>query len=283
MRRIFGRVVDMLNHPFDFLDSPKRRLVFIALTCLFAVFFINVYHPFNINRWYSDFGLPLFIVLSSYGLIGFIVLFFSQMVAREMLQFKMKRIGRFLLWSMGEIFLLALVFTMVFGNLRPDFRHLLKEFFVSLRYTALVVVIPYSISLILNNFSKNRQRFLELSKTAENGMARIHDESGELKISVEPSRLLFIRSADNYAEIYLLKQGAVKKELVRSSLKRLEGQLLHHGILRCHRSFMVNKNRIILSQKTSSGFQLGIEGYDHELIPVSDSYKDIIGKIINPL
>lgn len=61
--------LSILNQDYSLLDSKKDRYLFIAICFAFGVLFINVFVPFNINRWGPHSGIIEFLRLSSYGVI----------------------------------------------------------------------------------------------------------------------------------------------------------------------------------------------------------------------
>ena len=64
-------------------------------------------------------------------------------------------------------------------------------------------------------------------------------------------------------------------------MKALEGTLMQHGLIRCHRSYFVNPSYIKIVHRNNAGLivaELNQEGY--ESIPISQKYQDQIAKIV---
>lgn len=92
--------------------------------------------------------------------------------------------------------------------------------------------------------------------------------------------LLFVRSADNYIEVYFLEDGKVKMQMVRSSLRNAELATKEYDfIAKCHRTFIVNINHIKEVQGSSQGLKLTFEGVDFPVL-VSQNYIRNIEKLI---
>jgi DNA-binding LytR/AlgR family response regulator len=106
----------------------------------------------------------------------------------------------------------------------------------------------------------------------------IKDENEIVKLILKTEDLLFIQSADNYVEVNFLENGVLSKSLLRNSIKKLETTFINTSIVRCHRSFIVNTHNIVLSKKTSSGFNLILNQVSELTIPVSKSYISEINK-----
>ena len=72
------------------------------------------------------------------------------------------------------------------------------------------------------------------------------DERGVLQLSVAKENLLYIESADNYICIWYIKNEQLKKQLMRITMKEISEQLAETNIVRCHRSYMVNLDVLVL-------------------------------------
>jgi DNA-binding LytR/AlgR family response regulator len=108
-------------------------------------------------------------------------------------------------------------------------------------------------------------------------------ENEKDKFKLKINQLLYIESADNYSNVvYFGEAGQRKKELIRSSLKRLEGQLNNENIIRCHRTFIVNLINVKIVGGNAAGYKLYFDTSD-ETIPVSRNYIPIVGEKLKHL
>jgi DNA-binding LytR/AlgR family response regulator len=83
---------------------------------------------------------------------------------------------------------------------------------------------------------------------------RFENES-DLALSLKD--LICIEANDNYSAVFYYKEGKVKKELYRATLKKLEEQLAAHvDILRCHKSYIINIAHIKRVSGNAQGFRL---------------------------
>lgn len=100
----------------------------------------------------------------------------------------------------------------------------------------------------------------------------INSENKSENISLPAKDLVLIRSADNYAEIFFLEEGQIKRTLLRNTLKDIENQLsVFPNFVRCHRAFIVNSIYVERMEKSFGNHFLLIKGFD-EKIPVSRVY-----------
>lgn len=127
------------------------------------------------------------------------------------------------------------------------------------------------------NLSENIQK---LNKPETETLVNLIAENKKDYYEVKLNELLFIEANDNYSGIYLLQNGQIKKQLLRSSLKRMENQLTDFDfIVRCHKSYIVNIHNITRVSGNAQGYRLHFDNTDLE-IPVSRSFpKSIIQKI----
>ena len=156
---------------------------------------------------------------------------------------------------------------------------LVNELLLTLRYTILVLIIPYAAVLFYLHTTQKGESIDSLLN-ASNHLVKILDENGELHMALDLDQLLFLKSADNYVAIYYLKDDKVRKELARTTLKRLETELDPYPIRRCHRSYMVNINKISVSMKSNQGLALALKNYPEESIPVSKNYKPFFTRLM---
>ena len=272
-------ILKWLNKPLDLLEANKDKWILIITTGVFSILFLNLYNPFNVSNWHSVETLPLFLILSSYGVIGIIILSLSQFLIRPLLGIKKFKIGSFILWFICEVVILGFVMFLIYGNKALAGYELLGEFFQSLKYTFLVIALPYTAVLYYLHNSKQKQQYFKVDKSEKN-IIKILDENQNVRIAIEPDKLLFIKNADNYVEIFYSNNEGIAKELVRTSLKRLESELSRFRIRRCHRSYMVNIKNVSLSKKTRKGLNLELRIENAPLIPVSKNYAS---EILNEL
>lgn len=84
---------------------------------------------------------------------------------------------------------------------------------------------------------------LHQNPNAPHQVLRIPDEQGRILLEIPTKDLLYLQSAENYVEVFFGREK-IKKEVVRNSLKRLENSLTALGMVRCHRSYLINPDRV---------------------------------------
>jgi hypothetical protein len=128
---------------------------------------------------------------------------------------------------------------------------------------------------------KNLQKQLEkyeddlLSKSLE-----IISENRNENLKLQIADIAFIRSADNYVEVFHREGDDFKKELIRSTLKNIEHQIKpYSNFVRCHRTCIVNTHFIEKLNKSFNNYWLSLKKIDEKL-PVSRQYLLAIREVL---
>lgn len=261
-----------------YLTSRTNIVRFVVFTAVFALIFINIYAPFGVENWYHKVtDLQLFFYSSLVILFGMLVIVVSRILMWLFNRKKELRFGEYALWIFGEIISMALAYTLIQKLVldgTADFMTVLKK---SVQITALVILLPYAILWLYLSLQEKSRLLEKLSKVTSKeastfGMIPFHDEKKVLRISIKSEDLLYLESADNYIFIYYLDHNKISKYMVRNSLKNLEAELANMGFVRCHRSFMVNFEKVKLIKKEKDGLNLELDLPEKLSLPVSKTY-----------
>ena len=273
------KLSEILNHPVHLLDKKQNRWLLVIVTGVFVILFMNLYLPFNISRWYEHKQIPLFLILSSFGVIGMLVLTISQFYIRNLFRIRSLKMYGVILWFFVEIVLLTITMYLIYGDKSLTGADMISEIILTFKYTILILIIPYS-GVLMFLYATQKESPNKASWTTGDHLVKIMDENDALQIAIDLENFLFIKSADNYVEIYYLRDSKIKKELVRTTMKKLDGELKEFPIKRCHRSFMVNIKKISLSERSPHGLSLSLKGFPEESIPLSKNFKPFFAKLL---
>ncbi len=90
-------------------------------------------------------------------------------------------------------------------------------------------------------------------------------------VTLQISHLLFIEAVGNYVKVSHLRDGQVKTDMLRATMKQMEETLQGYPmIVRCHRAFLVNLGQVEQIVSHSGSTKLFIK-HCHESLPVSRS------------
>ena len=97
-------------------------------------------------------------------------------------------------------------------------------------------------------------------------------------LRVRPDEILAVRSAGNYAEFHLADG---RRPLMRTTLTVLEVRLEPYGLVRTHRSWLVNAARVRAIEPSGSGdHRLELDGGGH--VPLSRRYSAASERLRRP-
>lgn len=255
----------------------KRNIInLILFTALFALVFINIYSPFGADKWFNLTRFQFFTYSSLVILTGVLVVVISRIIMYHVCKRRIINLGQFLMWIAAEVLAMALFYSLfekfVLNDAR-DFDFLVK---MSARNTALVLLLPYSVAwLYLSWHDKKEQiRILAegLSTDSTPGMIPFYDDKSVLKLSVKKDSLLYLEATENYITVCYLNKGKVSKYLLRATMKRMEESFAGTGIIRCHRSYMVNFEKVKVIRRDKDNLKLELDHPDVTDIPLSKTY-----------
>ena len=291
-------MVKLLNQPYPTEEPALRQLVKACAVGAFVGLFLLAFQPFGLDDWQTankavkilGFGVvTALVMLTNYfalpalfpryfsdthwtvgkGIIrvlGFVMVIAigNQLYASWLLVQPLTMAG--LAWSMSVTFLLA-VFPIT-GLILLDYIRQLKK------YSAGASVLPVYVDTPARLPDENVKiaTATGLNAEAETLLTLLADNEKDT-LTVPDNELLFIESSDNYCTIVYLKNGQLLKPLLRSSLSRLEKQIDQPRIVRCHRSFVVNLDRVERVTGNAQGYKLHLTDGPFQ-IPVARQYNE---------
>lgn len=196
---------------------------------------------------------------------------------------------RYILWVIVELLLLSAAFTALalitsYGGIERDPTEIYKN---ALQNTIFIMFIPYLICIMYLSYQDKNTKLRTIMEenigNKSTSFITFHDDRGILQLSVAKENLLYIESADNYISTWYLKNGQLKKQLIRITMRDLSSQLEDTNIVRCHRSFMVNLDqvKVLRREKENLFIDLGYPGLKE--IPISKTYGEEVLKHIVPM
>ena len=277
----------------SYITEKKNSTRLIIFTALFALIFINLYSPFEVTELmmkaasFLDIGNPelvLFISSSIIILTGVLVVVISRIILYQ----RTKRWGsitlsQFFIWIALEVIAMAVFYALYEKIFLSGFSSFLHAFKISIQNTALVLLLPYSISwLYFSWIEKNRMleklKEGDITDNEHKGMIVFYDEKGTMRMSMKFSELLYLQAADNYVYIVYTNQDKIAKYMLRSSLKLIEDTYKEFPLIRCHRSYMVNFEKVRIIKREKDGLIIILDSPIEQEIPVSKTFMEQVFK-----
>jgi hypothetical protein len=261
----------------SYLNEKQNIIRLILFTSLFALVFINAYSPFGADRWYNLTRLEFFTYSSLTILLGVLVVVISRIIMYHFCKRHSLNIWQYLIWIFAEIFSMAVAYAMFEKLFLKDIRIFSDLVKNSSRNTALVLLLPYSVLWLYFSWRDKKEQIERLadyppSLESTRNMIPFYDDKGILKFSIKKENLLYLESAENYVNICYLNKGKVSKYLLRDTLKKIEENFSGTEIIRCHRSYMVNFEKVKVIRKDRDGLKLEFDNPSVTDIPVSKTY-----------
>lgn len=272
--------------PFPFSRGFKTELFSIFKSCLIVTIALYFIKPFGLE-------MASFEEIIGFGLVAFLISFLS-LIAKRFLLIRLIneenwKVYKEIVRIIAELVLIIIGLSLYSAfAINVDLKALVILKFIAI--TVLFATIPISIrTMAIKNWLLKSQ--LAEAKELTN---KIHHSSNnerikefiilrsdivkeELKVNIED--LLYIESDKNYIKVILNENKKISSTLMRLSLVKAIEQIKSDSIIRCHRSYLININRILKVSGNSQGFKIV---FDESLpsIPVSRTFKnEVIDKL----
>jgi hypothetical protein len=260
-----------------YLNEKRNIIRLILFTSLFALVFINLYSPFGVENRFNLSNLEFLTYSSLIILAGVLVVVVSRIIMYQVCRRYLINIWQYLLWIFTEVLFMALFYAMFEKLFLHDSRLFYDLVKISARNTTLVLLLPYSVLWLYFSWRDKKEqidRMADVQTFPANtrNMIPFYDDKGVLKFSIKKENLLYLESAENYVNICYLNKGIVSKYLLRDTLKKMEETFSGTEIIRCHRSYIVNFDKVKVIRKDKDGLKLEFDNPSVIDLPVSKTY-----------
>ena len=269
-----------LNEPYPLQRNLGRDILYALAAGLFVGWFLVTFQPNDTYTWEHPYKYPF---LWGYGIVVFLILLLMRIVVPFVLPNKFKEqswtVAKQILYLLFS-FLVAFVSCYLYYNWFMELRFNWRHFFNFLLISSTIGVFPLS-AYVLLDYIRQLKRYQagaskanqELFKNKEDADVEqvlvLNDENGKAQLELKSTQIYFLQSALNYVEIFFQQDGQIKKELLRNTLKSLEGQFAQDHFQRTHRSYIVNLKQIERISGNAQGYHLHFTEEQVGPIPVS--------------
>jgi DNA-binding LytR/AlgR family response regulator len=197
------------------------------------------------------------------------------------------------IWLFGEIIIMAALYAAVVKMVLYDPRDFFTIAPRAMFYISLILFLPYTASWLYLSLQDKKSRLhglIQMSKYIDEesywaiqpdrfNLIHFNDEKGTLRLSIKFHNLYYIESYDNYVNIYYENKGKIARFLLRRSLKNIEEHYTDYPLIRCHRSYIVNVNKVKVLRKDKEGLFLDLDYMNLPDLPVSKTYTEQVLKL----
>lgn len=235
-------------------DNLLKAIIYSSISGLSVAIFLILYQPFGTYDFTST---TKYWFLTGYGLIAFISVFFSWIIASK--YWALESFAAVTLVIIASA-LMSTALSFIYKQWYFEALISLKQFLGYLPFS--LMTLPLPLGIILGLEYKTRPMPSNLS-------FRLNDSNDREFIQFKAEELLVIKAADNYIEVSHVNNGAIQVELLRLSLVAAKQQLMEHPeIMQCHRSYLVNMSQVSHGNGTKQAFSLLLRNSDLK-VPVS--------------
>ncbi|MBD2754615.1 LytR/AlgR family response regulator transcription factor [Spirosoma validum] len=277
-----------------FLPALRRALVI----GLFIGLFLVVFQPFGLNNWETSNKL---FKLLGFGAVTFVITafhfaFWPKLFPRQFSE-ENWTVGREILFISVNVLVIAVANRFYLEWLLGPGENGGLGWIGMIVVTFLIGAFPIT-GLVLLSYIRRLRKYSQAAAelpvatpvhgvpTTESKLAMDGDKASDSTLTLvadndkdrlifPADELLYIESSDNYSTVVYRKNGQLVKPLVRSSLSRLEKQIAQPHIVRCHRSYVVNLNRVERVTGNAQGYKLHLMDGQIQL-PVARQYNETL-------
>lgn len=276
------RIIAM-NTPLRVSKGYGSQVKYAVLMPLFYFVFSFVYNPFSMSAIYNVGGKSwtFHLLMLTCIMIGTLAL--TRLVFSFLYKYIPFKWWHYAVWCLGETLVTSFFFALYTSLFYRKSGGM--PYFTALPYcfktVSLTLIYPYLLCILLRIVSNKNADLAEAGQKPEESLIKFYDEHKRLKLTIDPSAVLYVSADANYIKIHYIENDRVKAYQLRNSMKSLEGDAQRHGFVRCHRSYYVNPRHIKVLSRDREGViytEFTREGVGH--IPVSKQYYDSLAKLL---
>lgn len=272
------------------LLEPGNIVISLIISVLYALVFLVIYSPYSDTAWFGLAKSESFLLTTTFVVASILFLIISRILmyflSKNML--KMTYL-KYSLWLMMEIILIG-VFHAVLSIVYVELTEFSVSFIVtkSIMITLLALGVPYVVSAMWITIKDMHNTLLvtDTNNIASDGEAiaqnidiiNIADNKGVLKLSVKLDNLYYIKAEDNYTIVNYTKNGLLNRYMIRCKIQTIEDNFSNTPLMRCHRTYIVNTQKIKVLRHESDGFYMDFDFEGIDPIPVSKTYSEAVVK-----
>lgn len=298
-----------------FLVSRRYISVVIAFIVLFSVLFLALYKPFSLAIWFTTTDVLQFSLTLLFYVAAIVILILSRYIMYLMQDRVEITTVTYLWWIMGENLAISLLYTLLTVNFFPMEGVATPTIAVrALLCVTLILAIPNGVislyaayrskceELVATQYQLQRlgdeYRLLEKSReqelrvaaisqpqvSQEHGpkMVNLYDNSGTLRLTINIDSLYYLESEDNYIKVYYKHNDKIASYMLRCRTRTVEQSLEGTCMVRCHRSYIVNINKVRVLEEERRLHFVSLDDDSIRRIPVSRSYYESFVARLSP-
>lgn len=292
----------------QFLTGRKYLIMSVLFVMTFSALFLLIYTPFSVAMWFSvkdmnTLGISVVFFLAAIGVLS---------VSKVIIYLLRNRIrftaARYIAWLICENMVISIGYTVLTFELLPGITSSSIPA-ISLRvlfFVTMVTAIPYSLITLYVAYRSKREELdaalyerdrireeLERMTSGETSpvaagaaatavnaqlpqMVNLYDNNGTLRMTINVDSLYYLESQDNYVKIHYKHNDKFSVYMLRCRTSTIEESLAGTGMIRCHRSYIINVRKIEFIGEEHKTHYVTLNDDAIGRIPVSKRYYDSV-------
>lgn len=288
-----------------FLVSRGYISALILFIVLFSTIFMLQYDEYSVAVWFSVDDMLRFCMTILFYVGAIVILIISRFTMNALQDRVEMTVTRYLWWLASESVAIALFYTILTASLFPV--EGVTTPMIALRAflcVAVILAIPNglisfyaayrskceeleatqyqlqriheeNVRLMAINESDTRHKAAEITQRANERalrMVNLKDNSGTVRLTINIDSLYYLESDDNYIKVHYKHNDKIASYMLRCRTKLVEQMLQGTGMVRCHRSYIVNIRKIGFVGEEHRMHFITMDDDSIKRIPVSKSY-----------
>lgn len=300
-----------------YLVSRRYISTLILFIVLFSGLFLWVYDSFDVSMWFSSKDMLCFLMTIIFYVASVVILIISRTIMYALQDRVHMSISRYVWWLFSECVAIALLYTLITASMFPQPNVTIPDLALrSIMCTILILTIPNAIisfyaayrskcdelaaaqyqlqrareeNVRLTAIQESDNKHIEAAMQAKTSLDRnprmvnLRDNTGTLRLTINVDSLYYLQSEDNYINVHYKHNDKIASYLLRCRTKLVEQMLQGTGMVRCHRSYIVNTSKIRFIGEEHRMYYLMLDDDSIKRIPVSKSYYEQLMSSVNTL
>lgn len=272
-----------LQKPYPLIERPVHKLLLAFGFGVFVFIFLIVYQPFGASEVLKDKAL----FLSGFGLSVFLSLvfiyFISPILFKSFFKSEYWTVKREIILVVS-CFIIIAIFNYIYNSTVGKDIAVQRSLLSFIGVTVSIGFFPLMGLVFLTEKYLNTKNRVQAGALSEKIQPSINHSEHDLLIKITSENIkeapleinvdefIYATSDNNYTTIFYVKDNEIRRNLLRLSIKNLEKQLsAFNSIIRCHRSYIVNKQKIRSINGNARSLMVQLDLVDKK-IPISRSF-----------
>ena len=290
-----------------YLIEKNNLVVQVTISILFAIAFLAIYIPLSDTQtaWFSVenentliYTLVFFILSIIFLIISRILMYYT---SKSLVKFS---VMKFVSWCLTEIVIIGLfhaflsIRIMNINGFSPMFivgKSILITF-IALGFPFIVTDLSFAL-IDARRVLKIAKRVIKANSSNKSGntnvknnelkeettqknsdIVNLTDYAGAVKFTVKIENIYFIKAEGNYVKVFYNNKGDISSFVLRNTIQSIEDSLIGTSLMRCHRTYIVNINKIKVIRTEEDSCFIDFDHKELETVPISKTYNEKIVK-----